>query len=305
VGVTIASASIAITAAYVLFFGFIIYSLAGRSLDGKGPFRQIIATGILTARGSDADYETIWRALENSDWRIRFDDPKDSGDWRQWTISSLAYRDRSQTAKRLSKILQSRPSRILAEYAVEPLISEGEYDAFPSLIRYAVLPTHLQASYRFTGILMLDRRLSDKLTKLGVPQSIVCEMNFWRVDHQGRLVLIPHAAGNDILDPTTRVHFQSLLGILPPQSTRAAFELFWERESVASTPLNDAQRRELARFMNCVNRYWDAWRGQSLVTQTPEPDWDNAPIELLERQVNARVDEIQNLRVRPRPASNN
>jgi len=56
------------------------------------------------------------------------------------------------------------------------------------------------------------------------------------------------------------------------------------------------QQHEVARLMNCLKRYWDAWQGETLPVTTPEPDWDAAPIDQLEQQVDARTRDYERSR---------
>jgi hypothetical protein len=271
---------------YVILFRFLIYPLAARSLMGDGPWRPTVACDILTTRGTEADFECIWRGVENSDWKTRLEDPEYHLDWREWIIKSLGKSRPSATARRLSLMLRTRPSRLLSGYAAPLIASEKRYEAVPSLLRYAILPRT-----------MLDVRIGDELIELHVPQAALQGISFWMVNSKGTLVLMPDMwTGGDPFLGSGRNTFESLLHAKAPATRREAFDLFWQLESSSPTSLPEPQRREVARLMNCIKRYWDAWQGDALSAAIPQPDWDNAPIELLERQVDDFVREMQRLR---------
>jgi hypothetical protein len=279
-----ASISLAV-AAYVTFFSFVIYALADRSLNGHGPWHRMIAFGIFTVRGSDADLESIWRAVERSDWKTRLDDPKDRGDWRERIIKSLGKSRPGATAQRLSLMLRTHPSRLLSEYAAEPITREKRYDAVPALLRYALLPQHMR-----------DLRIADALAEMGIPQAALPGINFWLVNSKQAIALTPDTwLGDDRFWGPGRETFETLLHAKAPPTRREAFDLFWQLESSSPTPLPESQRLEVARLMNCIRRYWDAWQGD-VVAMAIQPDWDNAPIERLEQQVDECIREMQRLR---------
>jgi hypothetical protein len=237
-------------------------------------------------RGSDVDFECVWRAVENSDWKTRLDDPKDHSDWREWIIKSLGKSRPSATAQRLSAMLRTRPSRLLSDYAADLIAREKRYEAVPALLRYALLP-HT----------MLDLRIADALADLGVPQAALPGINFWLLSSKRAIALVPDTwVGDDRFWGLGRATFEALLHVKAPGTRREAFDLFWRLESSRPTPLPESQRREVARLMNCIKRYWDAWQGDAFAIEIRQPDWDNAPIELLEQQVDDCVREMQRLR---------
>jgi hypothetical protein len=286
IGVAVAASVGVVVASYIAFFGFLIYPLAARSLAGHGPWRRIVACGIFTVRGSDADYECIWRAVENSDWKIRLDDPKDRGDWREWLIISLGKSRPGATAQRLSVMLRTRPSRLLSAYAADLIAREKCYEAVPVLLRYALLPQRMQ-----------DLKSVDALVKLGVPQAALPSINFWLLNSNGAIELMPDSwLGDDRFWGPGRQAFEDLLKIEAPKTRREAFDLFWQLESSRPTPLPEIQRRDVTRLMHCIKRYWDAWQGDDLPMAIRQPDWENAPMELLEQQVDDCVREMRRLR---------
>lgn len=270
--------------AYALFFGLLIYPLADRSVEGRGPWSRLIGSGILTTRGRESDYERVWTELEHSDWTKRLNHPTE-GDWRESLLTSPSPEFRTRAARRVSSILQRRPNRLLAFYALDLLLKEKRYETVPLLLRYAILPRTMN-----------DIRLGTALCDFGVPQAAFCGINFWILNAASQLVPVPdNWLNEDRFCGPGRDEFQTLLGAPPPATRHEAFALFWQLQSTRPSPLPEPQQQE-ARLMNCLKRYGDAWQGETLSVTTPEPDWDAAPIDQLEQQVEARAREYERLR---------
>lgn len=270
--------SLAMAGAYVIFFGSIVFVLAESSLQGRGPYRPLIGAEISAAAQSEGGYEVIWHAMEYSDWSRYYYEEEYSGDWRPWIIKSSYKRDPAKTATRLAQMLQRHPSRVLAEYASAILLREKRYDAYPWLIRYAALP---RSSF--------DVALADALAEARVPQAFLGEVHFWALDEKGRLILLEDWAGSDRFLGQGVDTFKKLFDTEVPATRHEAMELFWRMQGKVKSPMPPLQQAEVARLMDCLKRYLDAWQGENFDIQTPEPDWDHAQIEELEKQVDEQV----------------
>jgi hypothetical protein len=59
--------SVAMAGAFVIFFGSMVFVLAARSLQGRGPYKPLIGAEILAAPQSEGGYEVIWHAMQLSE----------------------------------------------------------------------------------------------------------------------------------------------------------------------------------------------------------------------------------------------
>lgn len=125
-----------------LFMEFLSYPCAQRSMLNDGPFDREASVRWLVKRGTDVDFELIWKSVEQSKWTRsawrRSEDEPSYSYWRGTAISALAWRDSAGTANRLSSLLRRNPSVYIAEDSAKLLAEHQKYEAVPLLMRYAL-----------------------------------------------------------------------------------------------------------------------------------------------------------------------
>lgn len=126
-------------ASFILFFHILIHPIARHSLIHGGPFSRNQAILFLGHRGTSADQEMLWKTLENADWSQSVSGTGIAQDYRRIAMLTLAAVDRPATARRLSEMLRSKPSRELAGFCAPMLADERRYETVPLLMRYALL----------------------------------------------------------------------------------------------------------------------------------------------------------------------
>jgi hypothetical protein len=134
--VTAAVLTLALAAAFFLFFDDFIYMMANKSLAGNGPFGRSWAASILETKLSRADRQTLWTALEQADW-LKPED-YDSWDYRKAYVDVVAKQDPQTAAHRLSEMIRARPSDLMAGFCAHLFAEQHEYEAVPLLMRYSL-----------------------------------------------------------------------------------------------------------------------------------------------------------------------
>jgi hypothetical protein len=231
-----AGASIAVAAAFVLFFNVVIYQLAHRSLVTGGPFTRDWAAAMLELRYSPSDEQALWDALKQADW-LKNEDYK-YPDYRRRCIDILSRRDRPKAARELSLILREKPSDQLATLSAPLLAQERRYEASPELLRFALLG---------------NSKSTEALETLGVPEAALA------IIRDLSLYERPNSMVRDFaISPGERTRLTHLLGkdVGPKFSSWTAF--YDATAGSRSTPLSGIVQTDTTHVAEAMASYWTA-----------------------------------------------
>ncbi|MCD4825196.1 MAG: hypothetical protein K8S55_11355 [Phycisphaerae bacterium] len=234
VALYIAAGAMAVSIATVSMFYLAIYPLAVKSLDGHGPFGKASAATILEARGREADFKTLWRAVEKNDWSQQDKFPP-WWDYRHTWIGILARHDLPTTAERLSRLVRKNPAERLAGASASVFAKQKRYETVPILMWYAL-----------EGGIDGDN-CQKALVNMQLPRATLPIIRNARgfgsplyPDCQAKLTgLLKHDAGSDL--NAWAVYYDKVIGSIP-------------------TPLPEQYKIETDRVINCAVSYWDSRR---------------------------------------------
>jgi hypothetical protein len=249
-----AVALVAVTVAMgatVAFFTVGLQAASRSSVLRGSPFPMSTGADILAQVGDDSDCEFLWDRIEKSDWTKVAKDIGRSGypfpDWRESAIPALSKRDPADAAKRLSRMLQDRPTKYLAAMSAPYLAKVNRLDAVPILFRYAL----------FDG----DDKLTDALDNMGIREVAYVYISQWgelrAIAANEDFVLSLYGSATYCKELQER-HHRNLVKLLGTDRGEdpVAWGKYWDSAAANwPSPLSPSQRAEVDRVVTCYVRY--------------------------------------------------
>ena len=228
---------------FLLSFHLLIYSFARMSVRYDFPIQRNQAIWYLQTRRNAGDDLAVWNALESADWSHPHEDNFFETDYRENCIRMLSERDKALTAQRLSSLLRSHPSPILANDAASLLGTEHRYEAAPELMRYALIDSHDCGNAK------------DALVSWGVPQAALAILR-----HEAEFSVTLTGAqptNNSVLWlATSRSDLAHLLANDAGNRLKDWINLYDATIDQRSSPLPPEIQKEVDRVITAVTTYW-------------------------------------------------
>jgi hypothetical protein len=227
---------------FMIFFHWIVYGLSLRSLSHGWPVDRKYALSILQTRRNPTDDAAIWQSLQSADWSQSMEGEEDQDDYRRRGIQALAEHDLDGTAARLSALLRTNPTPLLAGDAASVLASVHHYDAAPELMRYALLNPRWNEA-------------REALESMAIPQAalaVMREQAIIRADAFGMRETL-----DSTISPSAEQRLTRLLGKDVGPKWGDWTRLYDSSVDECPTPLSASQKLEVDRVTRAVITYWE------------------------------------------------
>ncbi len=296
---------VAVVGFYCLFMSHLIYGIAQRSIEGRGPFTRGRGVMWLAHRGQHDDLECILDQLCQANWDEPLKREIFRSDWRMVAVQAILEREdfAPRAAEAFSEALRRDRSKPLANCVAELMADQHRLEIVPIFLRYALKPDLEGGS------------CADALEKMGVREVGIAILRYANLFEGG-----PDGADFP-LRANDRQRMAALLGVDVGDSYNAWLDAWIYAVDETPSPLPPAVQEEIDRELRCYTNYCRAlgrWQQARAITvrqrmaeggvdlgtcfQTTteemaisEPDWDAPTIEAFEVEIKAYCERVEAL----------